>query len=74
MTWLQYRDRDDRVSKLFDAHLIPHYFLIDSDGVLTQESIADDSAIEGKIKKLVKRAAEAKPPPPPVAADTSGSN
>jgi thiol-disulfide isomerase/thioredoxin len=58
MTWLQYRDRDDHVSKLFDAHLIPHYFIIDSDGVLTTESVADNTAIEGKIKKLIKRANE----------------
>ena len=68
MTWLQYRDRGDRLNRLFDAHAIPHYFTIDSDGVLTQESIGSDSDIEGKIKKLVKRAKEAQAAAPPVAA------
>jgi thiol-disulfide isomerase/thioredoxin len=59
MTWLQYRDRSGRLSSLFDIQGIPHYFTIDSDGVLTAEMMGSDSNVEGKLKKLVKRAAEA---------------
>jgi len=71
MTWLQFRDRNDRISSLFDMKGIPHYFTIDSDGVLTAEMIGSDSNVEGKLKKLVKRAAEAPPPPPPPDSSTN---
>jgi hypothetical protein len=39
------------------VHAIPHTFTIDSDGVLQDEQIGDES-IEGKLKKLIKRAEE----------------
>jgi thiol-disulfide isomerase/thioredoxin len=75
MTWLQYRDRDGRLSKLFDIEGIPHYFTIDSDGILTAEMMGSDSDVQGKIKKLIRKAKEAKPAPPPsavAAGDVSG--
>jgi thiol-disulfide isomerase/thioredoxin len=74
MTWLQYRDRDGRLTRLFDIEGIPHYFTIDSDGVLTAEMIGSDSDVEGKIRKLIKRAKEAKPAPPPVSAEAAGTD
>jgi hypothetical protein len=74
MTWLQYRDRGNRLSSLFDIQGIPHYFTIDSDGVLTAEMMGSDSNVEGKLKKLVKRAAEAKPAAPVAAASVSGTD
>jgi thiol-disulfide isomerase/thioredoxin len=56
MTWLQYRDNDHKLAERFGIHEIPHYFTIDSDGVLTAEVIGGGSDVEGKIKKLIKRA------------------
>ena len=73
MTWLQYRDRGNRLSSLFDIQGIPHYFTIDSDGVLTAEMMGSDSNVKGKLKKLVKRAQESKPPAP-ASASVSGTN
>ncbi len=59
MTWPQYFDRGftGPVAKLFGVQAIPHTFTIDSDGVLQDEHIGD-AAIEGKLKKLLKRAQE----------------
>jgi hypothetical protein len=74
MTWLQFRDRNGRISSLFDMKGIPHYFTIDSDGVLTAEMIGSDSNVEGKLKKLVKRAAEATPPRAPAGLPDTGGN
>ncbi len=60
MTWLQYRDADHELSKRFGVEAIPHYFTIDSDGVLTAEMLGSGSDVEGKLKKLIKRANDAK--------------
>jgi len=59
MTWPQYFDRGftGPVAKLFGVEAIPHTFTIDADGVLQDEQIGDAS-IEGKLKKLVRRAQE----------------
>ena len=61
MTWLQYRDADHKLSDRFGINAIPHYFTIDSDGVLTAEMLGSGNDVEGKIKKLIKRAKESKP-------------
>jgi len=74
MTWLQFRDKTGRISSLLDIKGIPHYFTIDSDGVLTSEMMGSDSNVEGKLKKLVKRAAEAKPPASPAGLPDTGAN
>jgi len=59
MTWPQYCDHgfEGPVARLFEVHAIPHTFTIDADGVMQDEHIGDAS-IEGKLKKLVKRAEE----------------
>lgn len=59
MTWPQYCDHGftGPVARLFGVQAIPHTFTIDADGVLQDEHIGDAS-IEGKLKKLVKRAEE----------------
>ena len=62
MTWLQYRDADHKLSERFGVNAIPHYFTIDSDGVLTAEMLGEGADVEGKLKKLIKRARESKPP------------
>jgi thiol-disulfide isomerase/thioredoxin len=56
MTWVQYRDADHKLSEQFGVQAIPHYFTIDSDGVLTAEMMGSGNDVEGKLKKLVKRA------------------
>jgi thiol-disulfide isomerase/thioredoxin len=59
MTWPQYFDGGftGPLAKLFGVQAIPHTFTIDADGVLQDEHIGDAS-IEGKLKKLVRRAEE----------------
>ena len=59
MTWVQYRDADHSLSKSFGVNEIPHYFTIDSDGVLTAEMMGSGSNVEGKLKKLLAKAREA---------------
>jgi thiol-disulfide isomerase/thioredoxin len=61
MTWVQYRDADHHLSNTFGVQAIPHYFTIDSDGVLTSEMLGEDSDVEGKLKKLIARAKAAHP-------------
>ena len=56
MTWVQFRDADHELSKKFGINAIPHYFTIDSDGVLTSEMLGEGSDVEGKLKKLVAKA------------------
>jgi thiol-disulfide isomerase/thioredoxin len=73
MTWLQYRDADHKLSERFGVNAIPHYFTIDSDGVLTAELLGSGTDVEGKIKKLIKRAKESKPVGNQVAS-VSGAN
>ena len=61
MTWVQYRDADHSLTSRFGVSSIPHYFTIDSDGVLTGAMLGSDDDVEGKIKKLLKRARESPP-------------
>ena len=60
MTWVQYRDTDHALSNAFGIDAIPHYFTIDSDGVLTAEMLGEDQDVEGKLKKLIAKAQAAK--------------
>ncbi len=61
MTWVQYRDADHALTKAFGVNAIPHYFTIDSSGVLTSEMVGDGYDVEGRIKKLLAKARETKP-------------
>jgi thiol-disulfide isomerase/thioredoxin len=56
MTWVQYRDQDHKLADQFGVTSIPHYFTIDSDGVLTSEMMGSGSDVEGKLKKLIAKA------------------
>jgi thiol-disulfide isomerase/thioredoxin len=60
MTWMQVRDGsfNGRVATKFGVNAIPATFSIDADGVLEDQHVGD-ADIEGKLKKLVARAAEA---------------
>jgi thiol-disulfide isomerase/thioredoxin len=71
MTWLQIWDGsfNGPLSKKFSVTAIPATFTIDADGVLEDQHVGD-AAIEGKLKKLIARAAEmGNRKPEPVAAD-----
>jgi peroxiredoxin len=59
MTWPQYRDGGftGPIATMFGVKSIPHTYTIDADGVLQEEHIGD-SAVEGKLKKLLERARE----------------
>jgi len=70
MTWVQYRDADHALANSFGINAIPHYFTIDTDGVLTAEMLGEGSNVEGKLKKLIakaKAAREAVPARPVIA-------
>jgi thiol-disulfide isomerase/thioredoxin len=56
MSWVQYRDADHELSKAFGIDAIPHYFTIDSSGVLNAEMLGEGSDVEGKLRKLVAKA------------------
>jgi peroxiredoxin len=56
MTWSQYRDEDHHLTQLFGIDAIPHYFTIDTDGVLKSEQLGSGSDIDGKLKKMVAEA------------------
>jgi thiol-disulfide isomerase/thioredoxin len=56
MTWVQYRDANHELSTRFEVNAIPHYFTIDSDGVLTSEMLGSGSDVEGKLRKLQAKA------------------
>jgi thiol-disulfide isomerase/thioredoxin len=60
MTWVQYRDTDHELANAFGINAIPHYFTIDTDGVLTAEMLGEGSNVEGKLKKLIAKAKAAR--------------
>lgn len=75
MTWMQYRDGgfDGAIAKKFNVNAIPATFTIDADGVLEDQHVGD-ADIEGKLKKLIARAAElANHKPTPIVADQSSA-
>ena len=62
MTWMQARDDSSNgsIATRFGVHEIPHTFSIDADGVLQDEHVGD-SAMEGKLKKLIAQAQQMHP-------------
>jgi thiol-disulfide isomerase/thioredoxin len=56
MRWPQYNDAKGNVAQLFGVHSIPHYFTIDTDGILRSEDVGGETDIDGRIKKLVAQA------------------
>jgi len=72
MTWPQYRDADHKLAERFGINAIPHYFTIDSDGVLTAEMIGTGYDVERRLKKLIAQTKE-KQAPAETASATPGS-
>jgi thiol-disulfide isomerase/thioredoxin len=63
MTWSQYHDTDHHIGQLFEIEGLPSYFIIDSDGVLTSESLGGDSDIDANLSKLIARTKATQPIP-----------
>jgi len=59
MTWPQYRDADGALSRAYGVSVIPHYFSIDTDGVLQSVKVGSGADVEGDVRKLVKKALDA---------------
>ncbi len=59
MTWTQYRDADGALGRAFGVNAIPHYFSIDTDGVLQSVQMGSGANVEGEIKKLLNKAHDA---------------
>ena len=71
MTWNQYRDANHSLSTAFSVNAIPHYFTIDSDGVLTAENVGSGSVADSRIDRLVQRARQAQREQPSLTATQS---
>jgi len=59
MTWPQYRDANGALSRAYSVSAIPHYFSIDTDGVLQSVKVGSGADVEGDVRKLVKKALDA---------------
>jgi peroxiredoxin len=59
MTWPQYRDADGALSRAYNVSAIPHYFSIDTDGVLQSVKVGSGANVEGDVRKLVNKARDA---------------
>ncbi len=56
MDWPQYWDEGGTMASKFGVNVIPHYFTIDTDGVLRSENMGGGSNIDGRLRKLVSAA------------------
>lgn len=59
MTWPQYRDKNGALQRAYSVSAIPHFFTIDTNGVLQTESVGSGADIRSKLKKLVAQAKDA---------------
>jgi len=62
MTWPQYRDANNALGAAYGVTAIPHFFTIDTNGVLKTEQVGSGTDVRGLVSDLVKKAhkAEAK--------------
>lgn len=63
MTWPQFWDKGGVMATTFGVHAIPHYFTIDTNGVLSSENLGGGSYLTGRLKKLVAQAQRTEAPP-----------
>jgi len=59
MTWPQYRDRGNALGSAYGVEAIPHFFTIDTNGVLKTEQVGANSNVSGVVDDLVKKAHKA---------------
>jgi thiol-disulfide isomerase/thioredoxin len=56
LRWPQYLDGDLRMARLFDAHGVPNFFLIDKDGYLMAHWVGWDESLTDKVEKMIDHA------------------
>jgi len=59
MTWPQYRDKGSALSNAYGVTAIPHFFTIDTNGVLKTEQVGSNADVGGVVDDLVKKAHKA---------------
>ncbi len=59
MTWPQYRDKGNALSSAYGVTAIPHFFTIDTNGVLKTEQVGSNSNVSVVVDDLVKKAHKA---------------
>jgi peroxiredoxin len=59
MTWPQYRDANGALSRAYSVSTIPHYFSIDTDGVLQSVKVGSGADVEGDVRRLLNKAHDA---------------
>jgi len=59
MTWPQYRDANGALSRAYSVSTIPHYFSIDTDGVLQSVKVGSGANVEGDVRRLLNKARDA---------------
>jgi thiol-disulfide isomerase/thioredoxin len=59
MTWPQYRDANNALGAAYGVTAIPHFFTIDTNGVLKTEQVGSGTDVRGLVSDLVKKAHKA---------------
>ena len=59
MTWPQYRDANNALGSAYGVQSIPHFFTIDTNGVLKTEKIGSNTNVHNLVADLVKKAHKA---------------
>jgi len=59
MTWPQYRDKGNSLGSMYGVTAIPHFFTIDTNGVLKTEQVGSNANVEMVVEDLVKKAHKA---------------
>ena len=59
MTWPQYRDDNGALNRAYGVASIPHYFSIDTDGVLQSVKVGSGADVEGDVRRLLNKARDA---------------
>ncbi|HXH51594.1 MAG TPA: redoxin domain-containing protein [Terriglobia bacterium] len=56
LRWPQYLDSNLRMARLFDAHGVPNFFLIDKDGYLVAHWVGWDDSLTNQVEKMIDHA------------------
>lgn len=59
MTWPQYRDANNALSSSYGVTSIPHFFTIDTNGILKTEKVGSNAEIRSLVDDLVRKAHKA---------------
>jgi thiol-disulfide isomerase/thioredoxin len=59
MTWPQYRDANNALGSAYGVSAIPHFFTIDTNGILKTEQVGTGADVRSVVSDLVKKAHKA---------------